>query len=127
MNWFLSLFPQYRELRRMLQEAADSAMKFQDQNDALIKHNTDLLHSLRVADADRDQAVKAVANVFAQLAGHLPPYREAYSIERRPEAETGPVPTNRVYARDVVREGSRQFQDDLRGVKREDYEAVDTL
>jgi hypothetical protein len=113
MNWLLSLFQQYRELQRLLREEADRASKLQDQNDALLKQNGELHHALRVSESDKDHALKSVANVFAQLNGHLPPYREAYTIEKRPDAATGPVPTNRMYARDGVRDGIRQFRESL--------------
>ncbi len=104
-----------------MREQADRVLKLQDQNDALLKQNADMHHWLRVAEADKDQAQKTVANVFAQLAGHLPPYREAYTIEKRPDAATGPVPTNRMYARDSVRDGIAQFRRDA-GIEREEVE-----
>lgn len=123
MNWFLSLFPQYREIQQLLREEADRTVKFQDQNDALIKQNSMLLHRLQVAESDKDQAIKSVANVFAQLNGHIPPYGEAYKIEKQPNAETGPVPTNRMHARDAVREGRSQFLRDI-GVANETVETA---
>jgi hypothetical protein len=119
-NWFLSLFPQYRELQRMLREEADRATELQDQNLLLTQQNHDLVEDVRSARSQQDMAHKTVANVFAQLAGHLPPFREAYTIERRPESgEPGPIPTNRIYARDAVAAGKQAFREQLSGLSKE--------
>ena len=113
MNWLLSLFPQFAALQRQLQLESEQKQDALESLHRLTGQHEALIEDYRAAVNERDHAVKSVANVFAQLAGHIPPYREAYSIERRPDATQGPVSTGRMYARDAVREGRSQFRRDL--------------
>lgn len=112
----LELFPQYHALVKKLREEADRAMDLQDQNLALAEQNIKLVDETREARAQAEHALKSVANVFAQLAGHIPPYREAYTIEKKPDrGTTGPIATSRMNPRDLVNKGIKDFKSQLYG------------
>lgn len=114
MNWFLSLFPQYRQLQSMVQEGGDLSTRLQDQNYALAEQNMRLVNEAQAARAAQIDALKMLANIRIQVSlGGLAPYPEAYSLPKIEDAELGPLPTNRVQGRDAVRQGIEDFRNQI--------------
>jgi hypothetical protein len=113
-DWFLFLFPQYRELQAAARESAELATKLQDQNFSLAEQNLKLVNEAQQSREAQIEALKMMANMRIQVEyGGIAPFPEVYSLPKREEAPTGPIPTNRLQGRDVVRARMDDFREQL--------------
>lgn len=119
MNWLLNLFPQYRALVKAHALATESVSRLQEQNFALTEQSARLIEEAQESRRAQIEALQAIANIKIQLEfGGMPPYPGAYSLPKQVERETGPMPTNRVQGRDLVRAGMDEFQEQIRTANR---------
>jgi hypothetical protein len=119
MIWFLRLFPQYRELEAAARAAAELSTRLQDQNHVLTEQNMRLVEEAQESRAAQITALQSIANIRMQIEfGGMPPYPNAYSVPKQAEVETGPIPTDRVQGRDLVRAGMDDFHASIRNLSK---------
>lgn len=107
---FLRWFEDFCSLEHRLEEANERNARLQDELIALTAQVRKLNEETVEARAGQILALESIANIRMQIDfGGMPPYPDAYSLPRRTESELGPVPTDRIQGRDLVRQGMDDF------------------
>jgi hypothetical protein len=114
MTWLLRLFSTYRYVESEKDHIEQNCRTLQAQNAALERENERLSRQYEAEREDRISLAKRHENVLMQTAyGCKPVYPEEFHLPERRHAEPGPVPTNRIFGHDAVKEQEKQFFADV--------------
>lgn len=114
MIWFLRLFSAYRYLESEKANVEQICSTLQATNAALEAENRRLAAQYEAEREERVSLSKRHENVLMQTAyGCKPVHPEEFHLPERRHAEPGPVPTNRIFGHDAVREQEKKFFTDI--------------